>query len=207
VLAVDKLFATLDPTTRLVQLSSGVQMLMTDTVGFIRKLPPHLVASFKSTLEEITEADLLIHIVDVTSKRFEEQIQIVKDTLEEIGVHDKPTLMVFNKIDLLAERSMLHGLTEQYPKCVFISAARGINISGLLQEILRLLESEFVEEQLRISQAQQKLISYLHSVGEVLDTAYEDNSVLLKLRLPKKDRGRVLQMVSNQQKALTKESA
>ncbi|MCI0706563.1 MAG: GTPase HflX [Ignavibacteriae bacterium] len=197
----NRLFATLDPTTRLVPLSSGAQMLMTDTVGFIRKLPPHLVASFKSTLEEITEADLLLHVVDVTSKHFEEQIQVVKDTLEDIGVHDKPTLMVFNKIDRLAERSMLHVLAEQYPRCVFISAARGININGFKQEVLKLLESEFVEEQLRVSQAHQKLISYLHSVGEVLDTAYEDNSVLLKLRFPKKDKARVLQMVNAQEHA------
>ena len=195
----NRLFATLDPTTRLVPLSSGADMLMTDTVGFIRKLPPHLVASFRSTLEEIIEADLLLHVVDVTNKGFEDQIQVVKETLEDLGVHDKPTLMVFNKIDRLEERSMLHSLAGQYPGCVFISAARGININTLNQEVLRLLESEFVEELLKVSQAHQKLISYLHSVGEVLDTAYEENTVLLKLRMPKKDRERVLQMVHAQE--------
>ena len=197
----NRLFATLDPTTRLVPLSSGVQMLMTDTVGFIRKLPHHLVASFKSTLEEITEADLLLHVVDLTSKHYEEQIEIVKETLDSLGVHDKPTLMVFNKIDRLAERSMLHMLAEKHPRCVFISAARGINITGFKQEVLKLLESEFVEEQIKVSQAHQKLISYLHSVGEVLDTAYEDNSVLLKMRLPKKDHTRIMQMVNTQEHA------
>ncbi len=193
----NRLFATLDPTTRLVPLGSGGQMLMTDTVGFIRKLPPHLVASFKSTLEEITEADLLLHIVDVVSKHFEEQIHVVKDTLSELGAHDKPTLMVFNKIDRLAERGMLHVIAEKYPKCVFISAARGINISGLKQEVLALLENEFVEEQLRVSQEHQRLISYLHTVGEVLEKSYEDNAVLLRLRMPKRDRERVVRMVED----------
>ena len=124
-------------------------------------------------------------------------------------IHDpgrRPTLMVFNKIDMLEERGLLHVVAEQHPKCIFISAARGINISGLKQEVLKLLESEFVEEQLKVSQAHQKLISYLHSVGEVLDIAYEDNSVLLKLRMPKKDRERVMQMVSSQRELLSKES-
>lgn len=205
----NRLFATLDPTTRLVPLGSGVHMLMTDTVGFIRKLPPQLVASFKSTLEEITEADLLLHVVDIFSKHFEEQIQIVKDTLEELSAHDKPTLMVFNKIDRLAERGTLHVIAEKYPHCVFISAARGINITGLKQEVLALLESEFVEEQLRVSQEHQRLISYLHTVGEVLDKTYEENVVLIKLRMPKRDRERVVRMVEHQQDhaATTKESS
>ena len=199
----NRLFATLDPTTRLVPLGSGIQILMTDTVGFIRKLPTHLVASFKSTLEEITEADMLLHIVDVSSKHFEEQIQVVKDTLEDLGASEKPTLMVFNKIDLLPDRSVLHLLGERYPKHVFISAARAINMTGLKQEVLSLLESEFVEELLTVSQEHQKLISYLHSSCEVLETSYEENSVLLKLRLPKKDRERIVRMVDNQQEQST----
>ncbi|MGH2567148.1 MAG: HflX GTPase family protein, partial [Bacteroidota bacterium] len=210
----NRLFATLDPTTRLVPLGSslpprqtdvglagqpGVQMLMTDTVGFIRKLPPHLVASFKSTLEEITEADLLLHLVDISSKHFEEQIQVVQETLQELGAHEKPTLMVFNKIDRLPERSILSVISAQYPQSVFVSATRGINIAGLKQMVLTLLESEFVEEHFTVSQEHQKLISYLHTAGEVLDKTYEDSAVLLKLRLLKKDRDRIIQLVKGQQ--------
>jgi GTP-binding protein HflX len=198
VLVENRLFATLDPTTRLVPLAPGIQILMTDTVGFIRKLPPHLVASFKSTLEEITEADILLHVVDTSSKHFEDQIQVVRQTLEELDAHEKPTLMVFNKIDRLTDRSVLHTLAQQYPQCVFISAVRGINITGLKEAVRTLLEKEFVEEQVRISQEHQKLISYLHTVSEVLDTTYEDSTVVLKLRLPKKERDRILRLVSQQ---------
>src|SRR3989339_1727961 len=142
----DRLFATLDPTTRIVPLGPSTQILMTDTVGFIRKLPHHLVASFKSTLEEVTEADFLLHVVDVSSKTFVEQISVVRETLEDIGAADRLTVMVFNKIDLLTERTILQSLPNEYARCVFISAARGINILGLKEEVLRVLEAEFAEE-------------------------------------------------------------
>lgn len=187
----DRLFATLDPTTRVVPLSSSIQMLMTDTVGFIRKLPPHLVASFKSTLEEITEADFLLHVVDVSSKTFDDQIKVVNDTLMELGAEEKPTLMVFNKIDVLTDRTILQTLANGYQHRVFISATRGINILGLKGEVLRLLETEFVEETFRIRQDRQKLISQLHTAGEVLERIYEDTEVILRMRIRRKDRDRL----------------
>ena len=191
----DRLFATLDPTTRLVQLGPSIQILMTDTVGFIRKLPHHLVASFKSTLEEITEADILLHVVDVASKTFEEQISVVNDTLAELGAAEKPTLMVFNKIDALGDRTILQAVAEGYPNRVFISATRGINILGLKDEVLRILESEFAEETVRIPQDQQKLISQLHSAGEVLERTYEDAEVILRMRVHRKDRDRIASLL------------
>jgi len=191
----DRLFATLDPTTRVVPLSASNEILMTDTVGFIRKLPHHLVASFKSTLEEITEADLLLHVVDVSSKTFEEQIKVVNDTLGELGADERPTLMVFNKIDLLFDRTILQTLATEYPNRVFISAARGINILGLKDEVLRLLETEFVEEIFRIPQGQQKLISQLHSAGEVLDRTYEENDVILRMRIRRRDKVRIENLI------------
>ncbi|HCA80477.1 MAG TPA: GTPase HflX [Bacteroidetes bacterium] len=191
----DRLFATLDPTTRIVQLGPSIQILMTDTVGFIRKLPHHLVASFKSTLEEITEADILLHVVDVASKTFEEQISVVNDTLAELGAAEKPTLMVFNKIDVLADRTVLQAVAEGYPNRVFISATRGINILGLKDEVLRVLEAEFAEETVRIPQDQQKLISQLHSAGEVLERTYEDAEVILRMRIHRKDRERIANLL------------
>lgn len=191
----NRLFATLDPTTRIVQLGPSIQILMTDTVGFIRKLPHHLVASFKSTLEEITEADILLHVVDVASKTFEEQISVVNDTLAELGAAEKPTLMVFNKIDTLGDRTLLQAVAEGYPNRVFISATRGINILGLKDEVLRILESEFAEETVRIPQNQQKLISQLHSAGEVLERTYEDAEVILRLRVHRKDRDRIARLL------------
>jgi GTP-binding protein HflX len=191
----NRLFATLDPTTRLVPLNPSIQMLMTDTVGFIRKLPHHLIASFKSTLEEVTEADLLLHVVDVSSTTFEEQIKVVKDTLVELGADDKPTLMVFNKIDLLSDRTILQTLADEYPHRVFISAMRGINILGLKDEVLSLLKKEFVEETFRVRQDQQKLISQLHSAGEVLERIYEDAEVVLRMRIRRKDKDRVENLI------------
>lgn len=191
----NRLFATLDPTTRIVPLGPSTQILMTDTVGFIRKLPHHLVASFKSTLEEVTEADFLLHVVDVSSKTFVEQISVVRETLEDIGAADRPTVMVFNKIDLLTERTILQSLPNEYARCVFISAARGINILGLKEEVRMLLEHEFVEETFKVSQENQKLVSQLHSAGEVLERTYEENEVIMRMRVRRKDRERLVNLV------------
>jgi GTPase len=195
----NRLFATLDPTTRLVSLAPGIDILVTDTVGFIRKLPHDLVASFRSTLEEITEADILIHVIDVTTPALEDHVRVVNDTLQEIGVGDVPSLMVFNKIDLLHDRSALPLLASQYPGSVFISATRGINILGLRSQVLALLQSEFQEEVLTIPQDQQRLISHLHSVAEVTDKQYVDNDVILRVRVPKKHRDQFLKMVAKRE--------
>ena len=192
----NRLFATLDPTTRLVPLSSNTEILMTDTVGFIRKLPHHLVASFKSTLEEISEADIILHVSDILSKTFQDQIMVVSDTLADLGVADKPTLMVFNKIDGLTDRSIIAATSEQFPHSVFISATRGINILGLKDEVTKLLREEFVDKTFTISQRDQKLISYLHTAGEVLDKEYSESAVTLSLRIRKKEFERVMNMVS-----------
>lgn len=199
----NRLFATLDPTTRLVPLTQGVEILVTDTVGFIRKLPHHLVASFKSTLEEITEADLLLHIADISSRVFEHQIKIVQETLHDLGCSTKPTLMVFNKIDRLADRGVLHDVAKEFPNSVFISATRGINLPSLKNEVFGLLEKEFVEKVFTISQEHQKVISYLYSIGEIREKTYQENSVVLKVRIPKKDEERLNQIIASGGSKLT----
>jgi GTP-binding protein HflX len=191
----NRLFATLDPTTRLVPLDSAVSILMTDTVGFIRKLPHHLVASFKSTLEEITEADILLHVVDISSPYFEDQISVVQETLEDLGAGDMPTLIVFNKIDLLHDRSILPTLSENYPNCVFISAARGINILGLKESVAHMLEQEFLVEEIVLPDSKQKIIAQLYDVGEVLERTYEAEKVKMKIRIHRRDKERFLQML------------
>ncbi|MCX7985231.1 MAG: GTPase HflX [Bacteroidetes bacterium] len=184
----NRLFATLDPTTRLVQLSPAVTILMTDTVGFIRKLPHHLVASFKSTLEEVTEADILLHVVDIASPYFTDQIRVVLETLEELHAHDKPTITVFNKIDRLHDRSILGTLQEQYPNTVFISATRGINILGLKEKVLQVLTDEFVEETIVLPQTHQRAIAQLYNCAEVLERTYTDERVTLRVRYAKKEK-------------------
>ncbi len=192
----NRLFATLDPTTRIVSLAASNDILMTDTVGFIRKLPHHLVASFKSTLEEVTEADILLHVVDVSSPYYEDQIRIVEETLEDLGAADKATLMVFNKVDRLPDRSMLSVIGTKYPNRVFISASRGINILGFKEEVAHLVQKEFLTEEFVLPQKEQRLISQLYAMGEVLERVYEDEVVRLRLRVSKKDAERIRQMVA-----------
>src|SRR5215469_8651558 len=131
ILAVDKLFATLDPTTRRLRLPTNQNVLLTDTVGFIRKLPHGLVEAFKATLEEVVQADLLLHIVDVSHSQADAQIQAVDSVLQEIGAAGKPTLMVFNKTDRLnGNQSVLNGFLERHPHGVAISAANGEGIAA-----------------------------------------------------------------------------
>ena len=198
VLVENKLFATLDPTTRIVPLSPSSAILMTDTVGFIRKLPHHLVAAFKSTLEEVTEADLLLHVVDLLSPLYEDQIRVVQETLEDLGAADKTTLLVFNKIDRLNDRSIISALSEKYPQSVCISAMRGINIVSLKEKIQQLVNTEFVEETIVIPQSDPRLISAIYDFAEVLDRSYEDNSVHLIVRVPRKDLEHLRAIIKNQ---------
>ena len=133
--AENRLFATLDTKTRRLELNINKLVLLSDTVGFIRKLPHTLVESFKSTLDEVLQADFLLHIIDISHPGFEDQMQVVRDTLKDIGVMHDHIIDVFNKIDALEDPSLLREFTEKYPDAVFISAVRGLNIS-LLKEII-----------------------------------------------------------------------
>jgi GTP-binding protein HflX len=187
----DRLFATLDATTRLVTLSRAQKVLITDTVGFIRKLPHHLVASFKSTLAEVTEANMLLHVVDVSLPQFEEQIKVVNTTLGELRSGDKPTIMVFNKIDKATDLTFLRELEHRYENAISISAARGINLSGLKEKILSLLEVNLTERTLVVKQSDYKVIAFLHDVAEVLEKTYLDNRVRIRFRISDKDLRRV----------------
>ncbi|UCE20031.1 MAG: GTPase HflX [Gemmatimonadota bacterium] len=127
----DQLFATLDATTRLARLEDGGKVLLTDTVGFLRKLPHHLVASFKGTLEEAIEADVLLHVVDVSHPNFEDHMVAVREVLDELNILEKPSLLVFNKIDCLNETALLGRLKEEYPGSVAISALKGDGLDTL----------------------------------------------------------------------------
>ena len=135
----DQLFSTLDPVTRRIRLPSGGPLLLTDTVGFIQKLSPTVAAAFRATLEELSESDLLLHVVDITHPKSSEQADVVETTLRELGLEDKPRLLVLNKMDLLLEGSdgpaTPTSLGRQHQNKVFISAAKGWNMDSLLQEI------------------------------------------------------------------------
>jgi GTP-binding protein HflX len=143
----DLLFATLDPVTRRIHLPSGHEMLLTDTVGFIQKLPTQLVAAFRATLEELTEADVLVHLVDITHEDAEEQYSTVERTIKELGLEHKPRVVAFNKIDLLtdaagepsARAEIEAALHAEHPEAVLVSVVKKWNLDGLLRAIERKL--------------------------------------------------------------------
>lgn len=183
VLVEDRLFATLDSTVRAVKLTRSHRILLSDTVGFIRKLPHHLVASFKSTLDEVREADILLHVVDVSHPLFADQIAVVNDTLEEIGVYGKPTILVFNKIDRMENRPGIAHLQASHPNAVFVAAARGINMGALETAIGQLLDVNITEETLTLSQKDQQLISRIHDLAEIVEKHYDENGVTIRFRM------------------------
>ncbi len=168
VFAENRLFATLDATTRQVDLDTNKSVLLADTVGFIRKLPHALVESFKSTLDEVREADLLLHVVDVTHPNAEDHIRVVHETLAELEAQDKPTLMVFNKVDALDDAGLLDQLEARYERAVFISAARGIGLDELRAQTLALVESDYVDRTALLPVSKPKARSHVHSVAEVV---------------------------------------
>lgn len=195
----NRLFATLDATTRAAELSHGRKALVTDTVGFIRKLPAKLVASFRTTLSEAEEADILLHVVDLSNPQFEEQIEIVKETLKDLHADQKPTIMVFNKIDRLntEERLITNRLREMYPHSVFISAERGIGINQLKEEVEKVITEESFEITVEVPLAHYEIASRLHELGEVKERIYTDDAVRLKLRVHARNRERVERLLAN----------
>lgn len=171
VLAEDRLFATLDATTRVVTIDANKEILLSDTVGFIRKLPHRLIESFKSTLDEVRESDVLLHVIDAAHPKFEDQIEVVDRTLKEIGATDKPMLLVLNKIDAL-DNALVAGLSRQYPDAAFVSASRGIGLKDLQKQLLDVVEEGFLEEVAYLPVAESRAIAYLHRIGDVVSTEY-----------------------------------
>jgi GTPase len=185
VLVENKLFATLDPATRRLRLPTNQNVLLTDTVGFIRKLPHGLVEAFKATLEEVVQADLLVHVVDVSHPLAEEQIQAVDLVLKEIGAEGKPILMVFNKVDQLNGRGeVVARFLERYPHGVAISATSGEGIPALLAELGTQLRPirEFME--LSVPHDKTDVIARLHEVGQVVERNYDGETARFKARIP-----------------------
>ena len=182
----DQLFATLDPTTRQVQLPNHESILMTDTVGFIQKLPTHLVEAFKATLEEVVQADLLLHIIDASSPQIDTQIQAVHQVLEELGVIDKPMVYIFNKIDTeIGMRNAKH-LMREYKYAVGISALTGEGIDDLYVIFDEILKSNKQELKLSIPLSEGKLLGLLKEHAVILKERYEDVNAELIVRVSPK---------------------
>lgn len=197
VLAEDKLFATLDPTTRRVELPSGREVLLTDTVGFINNLPTQLIAAFRATLEEISEATVLVHVVDVTHPNAREQVQTVNTTLEDLAVDSRPIVYALNKIDRLSaeERERLSEVAESLgvpEDAVGISAQKSINLEGLFAKIEATLEEEagFVLVSGTIPFDKTELVDLFHKLGRVEEHTYDEHGTTIHGELPERELGR-----------------
>jgi GTP-binding protein HflX len=181
--AEDQLFATLDPTTRQVQLPNHEPMLMTDTVGFIQKLPHHLVDSFKATLEEVVEADLLVHVIDASHPQVDTQIEAVHLVLEEIGALEKPMLYVFNKIDDEKGSNAARRLERQFPRSASVSALTGEGINLLHDELADCLKGRKITMRLSVPLGEGKLIAALQKNASILEQVYEGATAELLVRV------------------------
>lgn len=192
VYVADQLFATLDPTTRRIALPGGHDALLTDTVGFIQKLPTQLVAAFQATLEEIAEADLLLHVVDITHPNALEQTRSVEQTLSEINASHIPSVIVLNKVDRLADQSILQEVTAKFPAAVAVSALKGTGMADLLKMIEIELFENFIGVSVQIPFTEGQLISMFHEQGHVKRVEHTRKGVFIEGQLP----GRLLAQYS-----------
>ena len=186
VLAEDKLFATLDPTTRRIELPDGQPLLMTDTVGFVRNLPHRLVEAFKATLEEAVISDFLIHVLDASAPEIFDFHETTLSVLRELGAADKPMITVLNKVDLIADDlDRIHELKSHFDeRSVFISAVTGEGLDKLTGRLCEMMVDRVARLTLKIPQARQDLVALLHREAKVLATAYEGNDVVLSAIVP-----------------------
>ena len=179
----DRLFATLDTRTRKWQLDGGAEVLLSDTVGFIRNLPHQLIESFKATLEEAINADLLLHVVDVSSPDALKQIESVNTVLAEIGCSQKQVLLVLNKVDVVSAISTLETLQTLYTDAISVSAKTGFGLDRLHQTVLNKYRGSELIVKLVVSQANGKIPSFLRAYGSIIDEKYSDGKVIIKARL------------------------
>lgn len=195
--ADDKLFATLDPTTRRVKISKNFYVLFTDTVGFINKLPTFLVAAFTATLEEIKYSDLILHVHDISSENIKTQNDVVKKTLEQLGVSHIPVINVFNKIDLINNlNTYIHSLSGFDP--VFISAKNGYGIDKLFERINTALMYKWKLYQINIKTDRIKLISEINKYCFVINERYEEDCVILSVRSTAENYNKILKIINSE---------
>jgi GTP-binding protein HflX len=184
VLADDLLFATLDPTTRAIELPNHQPCLLTDTVGFIRKLPHHLVEAFKATLEEVREADLLLHVIDCSHPFADEQIEAVEKVLADLGAGDKPVLALLNKTDLERGWNQATRLADRFARSVRISARTGEGVHAMLEEVADALRGGMARLSLRLPAGEGRGLAKLHAEGNVLSLKFRAGYAYVEVTLP-----------------------
>ncbi len=173
-------FATLDPTTRKVEMPDGFAFLLTDTVGFIRKLPTQLVAAFRATLEEVAQADLILHVVDVSHPAWEMQVDVVVDTLESLGGADVPVVTVFNKVDALEDPTLARQLVAEWPDSVAVSAKEGTGIDDLLAKVDKAVRDRYTLVRALLPYDKNGLVEACHKYGRVVKEEYREDGVYLE---------------------------
>ena len=178
----DQLFATLDTTIRQLDLGNSHQVLLSDTVGFIRKLPHNLVASFRSTLKEVLEANLVLMVLDASSSIMVEHLETIRDVLSELGAGPIPEISVLNKIDLITDKNMVKKLQRQFPDAVAVSALQHLRLNELRSKILRTMENDYETVDLQIPYEYGKIIAQVQDGVEVLERVYDDQGIRLKIR-------------------------
>jgi GTPase len=188
-LVEDKLFATLDPTTRRLPIHNGSEVLLTDTVGFIRKLPHDLVDAFKSTLEETVLADMLIHVLDASNPEVRHHHETTLAVLDELGAGEKPSLLIFNKTDLPAAALAIGALRNDFPTAIFVSVHTGDNLDRITQGIKSLLFDTVPVEEYNIPSDRYDIAALIHRTGRVIQETYEDDLMIIKAQVPPKTRG------------------
>lgn len=182
-LVEDQLFATLDSRARSYELPNGKNIIMTDTVGFIKNLPHQLIASFRSTLEEIKEADLILHIIDASDEEVDNKIKVVENELVELGIQDKPILKVFNKIDLIDSHTK-KDLEIQHPEAVFISATEGFNKDKLIERLNNFVEARMDRFSLEIPYDKANIVETLYNRGIVEKEKYKNEHIFIDAYIP-----------------------
>ena len=193
VLAEDKLFATLDTRTRRWQLPSWGPVLLSDTVGFIRNLPHRLITSFKATLEETRQADLLLHVVDAGQPAVFEQIDAVNAVLLEVGIDEKNTLLVLNKVDSVEDENTLDAIKKRHPQSVSVSAKTRQGFDELAHAVSAALSRSFKAVEVETAVDDGWLVAYLSKHGDVQSTDYQEDRVIVRCRLPQKHLGKILE--------------
>jgi len=191
VLAEDKLFATLDTRTRQWSLPNWGPVLLSDTVGFIRDLPHSLIASFKATLEETRQADLLIHVADASNPKVADQISSVYEVLKELGIEEKDTLLVLNKVDQVDNLATLDATMSRYPNAVPVSAKTRLGFERLHSVVSDALSRSFQDVDIEMNVGNGKLLAYIAAKGEILSTQYTEDMVKVHCRIPQKYLGRI----------------
>ncbi|MDZ7764567.1 MAG: GTPase HflX [Melioribacteraceae bacterium] len=197
VLAENKLFATLDSTTRAFEIEQDKKILVSDTVGFIRKLPPHLVASFKTTLNVVRDADVILHVIDISHPSYEDHIAVVDETLKDLGAEKKTQIRIFNKVDAIEDKSKIEYVLNKYENSILISATKGMNIAKLNKMLLDIYEKNFIERTIELDVSKSKLISQIHNLADVLSIKYEDSSAIISYKTDKVSESKLQSLISD----------